>query len=162
MKKNNWLWLIPAAAILLYSQWNKQDNHNSADNRNVTSSQTQTATRSSQNTVNADNALKQAFESKTSNLQVQGSGTVTKMLPDDNKGSRHQRFILKLTNGQTLLVAHNIDLAPKIKGLKKGDTVGFNGEYEWSEQGGVIHWTHHDPTKRHVDGWLEHNGQRYQ
>ncbi|WP_368492240.1 DUF3465 domain-containing protein [Neisseria sp.] len=146
----------------MYSQWNKQDNHNYADNRNATSSQTQTATRSSQNTVNGDNALKQAFENKTSNLQVQGSGTVTKTLPDDNKGSRHQRFILKLANGQTLLVAHNIDLAPKIKGLKKGDTVGFNGEYEWSEQGGVIHWTHHDPAKRHVDGWLEYNGQRYQ
>ena len=59
-------------------------------------------------------------------------------------------------------MAHNIDLAPKIKGLKKGDTVGFNGEYEWTEQGGVIHWTHHDPAKHHVDGWLEHQGQRYQ
>ena len=35
-------------------------------------------------------------------------------LPDDNKGTRHQRFILKLSSGQTLLVAHNIDLADKI------------------------------------------------
>ena len=71
-------------------------------------------------------------------------------------------FILKLSSGQTLLVAHNIDLADKIKGLKKGDKVAFYGEYEWSEQGGVIHWTHHDPSGRHTDGWLKHDGRLYQ
>ena len=163
MKKNNWLWLIPAAAILLYSQWNQQHSHPTATNSGVTTSQNQSANNGKgQTAADADAVLKQAFENKKSNIQVQGSGTVTKTLPDDNKGSRHQRFILKLASGQTLLVAHNIDLAPKIKGLKKGDTVGFNGEYEWTEQGGVIHWTHHDPAKRHVDGWLEHQGQRYQ
>ena len=110
----------------------------------------------------ADQILKQAFERQQSDIQIQGVGKVVKTLPDDNKGSRHQRFILKLSSGQTLLVAHNIDLADKIKGLKKGDTVGFYGEYEWTQQGGVIHWTHHDPQGRHPDGWLEHNGRIYQ
>ena len=163
MKKNNWLWLIPAAAILLYSLWNQQDSDHAATNSGVSTSQSQQANNGKgQTAADSDAILKQAFDSKTNDLQVQGSGTVTKTLPDDNKGSRHQRFILKLASGQTLLVAHNIDLPPKIKGLKKGDTVGFNGEYEWTEQGGVIHWTHHDPAKHHVDGWLEHQGQRYQ
>ncbi|ASK26511.1 DUF3465 domain-containing protein [Neisseria chenwenguii] len=106
--------------------------------------------------------LQEAYDKQRSNIQIEGEGTVAKTLPDDNKGSRHQRFILKLSGGQSLLVAHNIDLAPKIKGLKKGDTVAFNGEYEWSQQGGVIHWTHHDPQGRHADGWLKHNGQVYQ
>ncbi|MCP1660164.1 DUF3465 domain-containing protein [Neisseria perflava] len=106
--------------------------------------------------------LQQAYELHRSDIQVQGEGVVVKTLPDDNKGSRHQRFILKLSSGQTLLVAHNIDLADKIKGLKKGDRVGFNGEYEWSKQGGVIHWTHHDPNGSHADGWLAHNGKMYQ
>ena len=107
----------------------------------------------------AEAVLKQAFENEQSDIQVEGEGTVWKTLPDDNKGTRHQRFILKLSSGQTLLVAHNIDLADKIKGLKKGDKVAFYGEYEWSEQGGVIHWTHHDPSGRHTDGWLKHDGR---
>ncbi|UOO80825.1 DUF3465 domain-containing protein [Uruburuella testudinis] len=106
--------------------------------------------------------LQTAFKQKQNNLQIQGRGIVSKTLPDDNKGSRHQRFVLKLDSGQTLLVAHNIDLSPKIKGLKKGDAVEFYGEYEWSQQGGVIHWTHHDPQHRHIDGWLKHNGVLYQ
>lgn len=91
-----------------------------------------------------------------------GSGDVIRILSDDNKGSRHQRFIIKLPSGQTLLVAHNIDLAPKIYSLQKGDTVKFCGEYEPNSKGGVVHWTHHDPNNRHPGGWLEHNGRRYE
>ena len=52
------------------------------------------------------------------------------MLPDDNDGSRHQRFILELGSGQHILVAHNIDLAPRAPVLKKGDDVAFFAEYE--------------------------------
>ena len=94
--------------------------------------------------------------------QVSGIGKVTRVLADDNDGSRHQRFILELNSGRTLLIAHNIDLAPRISALRTGDTVSFYGEYETNAQGGVIHWTHHDPQGRHVAGWLEHDGRRYQ
>ena len=103
-----------------------------------------------------------AFENKLSNIQVEGIGKVKAILKDDNEGSRHQKFILQLENGQTLLVAHNIDLAPRINQLKKGDTVQFYGEYEYSAKGGVMHWTHHDPRKKHADGWLKHEGKTYQ
>lgn len=106
-------------------------------------------------------SLESAYRNRQSNLQVTGSGTVSRLLSDDNDGSRHQRFILELPSGQTLLIAHNIDLAERVDALEVGDTVEFYGEYEWNDRGGVIHWTHHDPAGRHVAGWLEHEGRRY-
>ena len=109
----------------------------------------------------SDAILESAYRNRQTNLQVQGKGIVTRILPDDQHGSRHQRFILKTGTGQTLLVAHNIDLAPRINEIKEGDMVEFFGEYEWNSKGGVIHWTHHDPAGKHVEGWLKHNGRIY-
>ena len=109
-----------------------------------------------------DQQLKQAYQNHQSDLQIQGSGTVSRVLPDDNIGSRHQKFILRLDSRQTLVVAHNIDLAPRIPNLKVGDVVQFYGEYEWNDKGGVIHWTHRDPGNRHPHGWLKHQGKIYE
>lgn len=94
--------------------------------------------------------------------QLEGVGIVSRVLPDDDDGSRHQRFILTLANGRTLLVAHNIDLAPRLTGLDRGDTVAFFGEFEPNAEGGVVHWTHRDPAGRHVAGWLRHEGRTVQ
>lgn len=110
----------------------------------------------------SDRVLRRAFEKRASDLQVEGRGTVRRILPDDDDGSRHQRFILQLGSGQTLLISHNVDVAPRIPGLRKGDKVAFRGEYEWNPEGGVIHWTHHDPRGRHPGGWLKHKGRTYQ
>lgn len=109
-----------------------------------------------------DAEIARAFEERRTSYQVQGSGRVERLLADDNDGSRHQRFVLRLASGQTVMIAHNIDLAPRVGSLRVGDTVAFFGEYEWNPQGGVIHWTHHDPQRRHVGGWLEHDGRRYE
>ena len=109
-----------------------------------------------------DSALTRAYENRKSSVQVSGSGVVIQSLADDTSGSRHQKFILKMSSGQTLLIAHNIDLAPRINSLGKGDTLEFYGEYEWNSKGGVVHWTHHDPRGNHVGGWLKHNGTTYQ
>ena len=109
-----------------------------------------------------DQIFTDAFANHRRNIQVQGSGIVTRVLADDNDGSRHQRFIIQLGSGQTLLIAHNIDLAGRIDSLKEGDRVSFNGEYEWNPQGGVIHRTHHDPAGRRLSGWVKHNGRTYQ
>jgi hypothetical protein len=110
----------------------------------------------------SSNAIAQAYQQRRSNVQVEGQGEVTRILPDDNNGSRHQRFILRLADGHTVLIAHNIDLAPRVKNLNTGDSIAFYGEYEWNEKGGVIHWTHRDPAGRHVNGWLKHQGKTYQ
>lgn len=109
-----------------------------------------------------DSPIGRAFANGGSNIQVEGEGTVIRVLSDDLNGQRHQRFIVQLASGQTLLVTHNIDIAPRIDGLNVGDTVRFNGEYVWNEKGGIIHWTHHDPQGRHVAGWVKHNGKTYQ
>jgi cold shock CspA family protein len=109
-----------------------------------------------------DAVIRQAFRNRSSNVQVSGSGIVARTLPDDLEGSRHQRFILRLASGQTLLVAHNIDLASRIDSLRSGDRISFNAEYEWNAQGGVLHWTHKDPKGRHKAGWLTHQGRKYQ
>lgn len=109
----------------------------------------------------SDRILRRAFQQHTSDLQVEGRGVVKRVLPDDNDGSRHQRFILELASGQTLLIAHNVHLAPRIPDLRRGDKVVFRGEYEWNPQGGVIHWTHDDPGGSHPGGWLKHKGKTY-
>ena len=106
--------------------------------------------------------LEYAISNRLSDTQVEGSGLVIAVLPDDNDGSRHQKVLLKLSDGHTILIAHNIDLAPRIEVIKKGDRLSFNGEFEWNDKGGVVHWTHHDPQNKHPHGWLEHLGQRYQ
>ncbi|MDD5057244.1 MAG: DUF3465 domain-containing protein [Sideroxydans sp.] len=109
-----------------------------------------------------DSAVSSAYANHQSNIQVSGIGVVVKLLPNDNDGSAHQKFILRLASGQTLLIAHNIDLAKKIDSLREGDTVEFYGQYEWNEKGGIVHWTHHDPQGSHVGGWLKHQGQMFQ
>lgn len=113
-------------------------------------------------TIEAASATTVRIGSEASSTQVQGAGVVSRILSDDNDGSRHQRFILRLPSGQTLLVAHNIDLAPRIDDLKEGDTVEYSGEYEWNPKGGVIHWTHRDVSGQHVAGWLKHDGRVFQ
>lgn len=109
-----------------------------------------------------DAALARAFDERAVDLPVAGRGTVVRLLADDVEGGRHQRFIVQLASGQTLLVAHNIDVAPRVEGLRVGDPVTFRGVYEWNAEGGVVHWTHHDPVGSHAPGWILHEGQRYQ
>jgi hypothetical protein len=103
-----------------------------------------------------------AFKEHRSGVRIDGEGVVDRVLSDDENGGRHQRFVLRLASGQTLLVAHNIDLAPRVSPLRRGDVVAFNGVYEWNEQGGVVHWTHRDPNGQHKAGWLKRDGEAFQ
>ena len=110
-----------------------------------------------------NSAISTAYHQHMSDLIVEGLGTVERLLSDDNIGSRHQRFIVRLSPAHTVLVSHNIDLAPYIDHLREGDEVSFKGEYEWNELGGIVHWTHRDPRGNdHPDGWIDYRGDRYE
>jgi hypothetical protein len=106
--------------------------------------------------------LDYVFRNQISDRQVEGAGIVERILADDTSGSRHQRIILRTGKNQTVLIAHNIDLAPRVEGIKRGERLAFFGEYEWNNKGGVVHWTHRDPSGRHIDGWLKYHGRIYQ
>lgn len=107
-------------------------------------------------------SLATAYAGHLRHVRVQDQGQVIKVLPDDKDGSRHQRFLVRLASGQTILIAHNIDIAPRLPSLSAKDLVEFNGIYEWNQKGGVVHWTHRDPSGRRAAGWIRHKGQSYQ
>ena len=111
---------------------------------------------------NGGETISHAFEQHESNVQVEGEGVVSRILPDDTSGITHQRFIVRFSSGQTVLIDYNTDIAPRIEDINVGDTVSFAGEYIWNQQGGLVHWTHHDPAGRHPSGWVRHNGRIYQ
>lgn len=103
------------------------------------------------------------FASKARDEWVEGTYSVTKLLKDDNKGARHQKFLVKVNDRITLLIAHNIDLAPRIENLAVGDKVSFHGQYVYNPKGGVVHWTHHDPSGGHGGGgYILHKEKVYQ
>ncbi len=109
----------------------------------------------------SDRKLRWAFRNKINEIRVTCSGKVIRKLPDDTHGSRHQRFIIKLASGQTLLIVHNIDLAKRIARLRIGDKASVRGEYIWNDKGGLIHYTHRDPAGIQPGGWIKHRGIVY-
>jgi hypothetical protein len=105
--------------------------------------------------------LERAYQNRQYHLPVTQQGKIIRILADDIQGARHQRCIVELASGQSLLIAHNIDIAPRLPDLTTGETLIFHGVYEWNQDGGTIHWTHHDPQGRHEAGWLIYRGKTY-
>jgi hypothetical protein len=74
----------------------------------------------------------------------------------------HQRFIIRLAGStQTVLVDNNVTIGQRAP-VVQGSDVSVHGEYVWNDQGGLIHFTHHDPSLTHEGGWIELSGVRYQ
>ncbi len=100
------------------------------------------------------------FDKKNNGEWVEGSGFVRRLLSDDDDGSRHQRIIIQIPGGKTLLIAHNIDLAERVP-VGLGDRLYYRGLYEWNDLGGLVHWTHHDPMGEEDGGWLRYRRKVY-
>lgn len=91
---------------------------------------------------------------------VEVTGFVRRLLPIISDGPCHQRFIIDIGNSQSLLIAHNIDLAERVP-LGMGDRVHVRGLYEWNDLGGLVHWTHHDPQGDEDGGWVRYRARLF-
>lgn len=108
-------------------------------------------------------AVERDYAEKRSTVEVTAQGVVTRVLADDSGPSGvHQRFIIRLAGStQTVLVDNNLTIGQRAPVLQ-GTDVLVHGEYVWNDQGGLIHFTHHDPAHTHEGGWIELSGVRYQ
>ena len=107
---------------------------------------------------------------------------VVKVLPDDTSGIKHQLFYVRSPQGIIVKVAHNISVAPRIPNLRPGMKLAIKGELinldlysselpdidddelnlvqkivrkdELGKIRAVLHWTHHDPRGKHIDGGI--------
>jgi len=106
--------------------------------------------------------VERLFAERRSNVEVTVDGAVTRLLTDDaGPSGTHQRFIIQVAAAtQTLLVDNNVDIGKRAP-VAVGDTVRIRGEYVWNSEGGLVHFTHHDPQRTHEDGFIELRGVRY-
>jgi hypothetical protein len=113
-------------------------------------------------TLAGNAAVERAFAEHRSGIEVTAQGSIMRLLSDDTGPTgAHQRFIIRLAGAtQTVLVTNNIDVGKRVP-LAAGDDVTVHGEYIWNDEGGLIHFTHHDPDHSHEDGWIEWKGVRY-
>ena len=130
------------------------------DTRSTPSAEPLPRTSSEQSTTSDDARIEQAFERQEHEVPVHVTAKVKKLLSDDDESPRHQRFLIELSSGRTLLVAHNIDLAKRVP-VRSGTRVEVAGLYEWNAEGGVLHWTHADPEARHPGGYVKFDGTTY-
>jgi len=109
-----------------------------------------------------DAAIVSDFQNHQSNVEVTADGTVVRLLPDRTSATgMHEQFIVKLSSGEiTIEVEHNISIAARVP-VALGDHVIVHGEYIWNAQGGLIHFTHHDPKGTHEGGYIQDNGKTY-
>ena len=157
MKKR--LFVLLAMCIALSFAACRAPDNAQTNAKNQTTAQLQPASA----TANIDaGAITGTFSAHRNLSQVQGSGIVVKVLKDDIKGLKHQKFLLKVSDNITILVAHNLDLAPRVEDIHEGDIIAFKGEYIYTPKGGTVHWTHKDPRGNHQAGWLKHNGKTYE
>ncbi|MDQ6857622.1 MAG: DUF3465 domain-containing protein [Chloroflexota bacterium] len=105
--------------------------------------------------------MQRAFEHHSDGAELTASGTVDRVLSDQSGPSGpHERFIVRLSSGMTVLVEHNLSIAPRVP-VAAGTPVTVHGEYVWNAEGGLLHFTHHDPVGSHQAGYILYGGRRY-
>ena len=113
-------------------------------------------------TATADASVTSDFTQHRSNVEVTATGKTSRLLADETGPSgTHQRFIVTVDGAdQTVLVDNNVNIGTRVP-ITVGDEVTVHGEYVWNAEGGLIHFTHHDPRHTHEGGWIDLGGSRY-
>lgn len=112
----------------------------------------------------ADNAaVRSAFERHSGAVEVTAAGIVERVLSDqEGPSGTHERFIVRLSGVDlTVLIEHNVTIAPRVP-VHVGGPVVVRGEYIWNSEGGLVHFTHHDPDRSHEGGYVLYAGTRYE
>ncbi|MFQ5912800.1 MAG: DUF3465 domain-containing protein [Nitrospinota bacterium] len=100
-----------------------------------------------------------AFRLRRSGVFLTAQGRVVRILKDDRKGVSHQRFILRLESGLTLLILHNTFVAARVP-VRLGGRLRVRGEYRWNAKGGLLHFTHRPAGRargrpgKGLGGWI--------
>lgn len=102
-----------------------------------------------------------AFCSSRSNGHVEvyiPQARVVRVLGErEGRSGMHEGFVIR-AGGQTFRVEDNVSIARTIP-LRTGETISLLGQLECDDD--VIHWTHHDPSGRHVSGYIKAGGTLY-
>lgn len=101
----------------------------------------------------SDQQVLDAQSKGLSKVHVTFRAVVYKLLPDDTTGIPHQKFLLRLSNNSTVLIAHNTRLGPYLN-IQPGDVVDVSGEYVWNKKGGLVHYTHPSTSRFKEGGYL--------
>jgi len=101
-----------------------------------------------------------AFYDKQSDLMIEVSGTVVRVVEPVDGNEGHQEFQMRLSNGQLLLVVRNSSARNRVP-VESLDVVTVRGDYQWSELGGVIHGAQRDYSLGRRHGWVEVDGKKY-
>lgn len=112
--------------------------------------------------MNAEQALSACANDRSPAHHVEvyiPRATVTRVLGERYSSSGEHEGFLIAVNDRVFKVEDNAGITGPIP-LRRGDAVSLLGQFECDDN--VIHWTHHDPRGRHITGYIEVNGQRYQ
>ena len=102
-----------------------------------------------------------ACSSGTSHVEIHVAGKIARYLGTRNSESGEHEGFLVTPRGSSahLLIEDNVNITGFIP-MRNGDSVELQGQYECND--GVVHWTHHDPSGRHIMGYVVVNGRRFQ
>jgi hypothetical protein len=74
--------------------------------------------------------------------------------------AEHESFVAQTAQGKVDVI-DNVALAPPVP-VRAGDRIEIRGELVHDPgRIPVVHWTHHDPSGEHADGFIRLRGKQY-